>query len=1007
MKKIIAGFCLLTAFFATAQINSTLANYADDIYYNAQKQVTFVSFKPSYQVNETDVADFINTLILANSANKVVEFKVEKDELGFTHTKYQIFQNGVLVFNKLIIAHCKNGKLISLNGDLYAFDVAKNAFSLTESAALNLALKKVNAQKYKWENKIEEQHMREVLNQPDFSYYPKATKVIFEKEGKLMKAFQFNIYAETPLYRANVFVDASTGKILAEQNLICTINAPATAATKYSGTQTFTCDQNGATYRLRETGRGLGIETYNLNNSTTYSNTDFTNASTSWTTTGFNQAATDAHWGAESTYDFFLLKFNRNSIDNAGFKLLSYMHYNTNYNNAFWDGQRMTYGDGNGTAFTVFTALDVCGHEITHGLVSNTAGLNGGGTGEADALNEGFADIFGASVERFARPGNWNWKMGSDITVNGNGIRNMQNPKILQDPDTYAGQYWDFNGEPHNNAGPSIKWFYLLVNGGTGTNDLNNLWSVSGLGNVDAEKIAYRALTNYFTPGTNYANARISAIQAAKDLFGNCSNQVTQTTNAWYAVGVGAQYIPGQINPNFDANATSFCTLPANISFNNTTLNGNSFTWDFGDGSSANTLNASHTYTANGTYSVKLKAVGCGNVVDSLIKNGYIVINVPNLPSVTGSSVCGNSSVVLTASGNATLKWFSSPTSTTVINTGNTFNTPNLNSNTTYYVANTVSSTPVFGGLLSNTGGGYLNNAAQYLNFDVFQSGVLNSVVVYAQAAGTRVFELRDAGSNVLNTSSFNLSAGANTVTLNYNLVPGTNYQLGLSGGSTANLYRTNTNVGFPYNIGGIVNITGSNAGSTYYYFFYKWKVTKTDCSSALVAVTATVYPAPQVSISAGTNVVCLDDAIVPLTGSPSGGNFGGNGLAGASGFAPSTGVGNYSLFYVYTDAAGCSGSDSLQMQVAECTGINSLSRQSTNMSVFPNPAKEFITLTANSPDLLTIEITDALGRVVLSKKDISVTEKIYIGKLANGMYVVSIKDKFNHPIKAIKFLKE
>ncbi|HRD39113.1 MAG TPA: M4 family metallopeptidase, partial [Bacteroidia bacterium] len=95
--------------------------------------------------------------------------------------------------------------------------------------------------------------------------------------------------------------------------------------------------------------------------------------------------------------------------------------------------------------------------------------------------------------------------------------------------------------------------------------------------------IAFRALTVYYTPSTNYAQARNLSIQAAKDLYGNCSNEVVQVTNAWYAVGVGPAY-SNSISPNFVANSTSFCTVPATINFNNTTANGLSYQWNFGDG---------------------------------------------------------------------------------------------------------------------------------------------------------------------------------------------------------------------------------------------------------------------------------------------------------------------------------------------------------------------------------------------------------------------------------------
>jgi hypothetical protein len=119
----------------------------------------------------------------------------------------------------------------------------------------------------------------------------------------------------------------------------------------------------------------------------------------------------------------------------------------------------------------------------------------------------------------------------------------MANPNLKNDPDTYLGTHWitskTDNFGVHTNSGVQNFWFYLLSVGGSGTNDNSNAYSVTGLGMSKAVQIAYRNLSVYLTPTSNYAMARQFAIQSARDLYGNCSNEVTQTTAAWYAVGVG------------------------------------------------------------------------------------------------------------------------------------------------------------------------------------------------------------------------------------------------------------------------------------------------------------------------------------------------------------------------------------------------------------------------------------------------------------------------------------
>ncbi|HXC06184.1 MAG TPA: M4 family metallopeptidase, partial [Bacteroidia bacterium] len=437
-----------------------------------------------------------------------------QDAMGFTHTRYKEYYNAFPVEGSMLIAHSRNGKVISINGDYIQQVGASAAPALTEAQALKAALSKVNARTYITSSPKGE---LVVVHRSKADYQAAAYRL----------AYKFNIYASVPLYRANVFVDAVDGNILDEQNLICTVDVLGTGVTKYSGSVPMTSDNYGTgQYRLRETGRGNGIQTYNLANGSTYVNTDFTNTTSTWNLGGNDQAAADAHWGAEMTYDYYKNVHSRNSIDNAGYNLLSYVHYSTNFVNAYWDGTEMTYGDGDiSQGFMIMTALDVCGHEITHGLTSFTAALNGGGTDEASALNEGFSDIFGTTIEAFARPSQHDWIMGGDITCttagvpNGTGIRDMSNPKNLGQPNCYLGTNWDPNGECHNNNGPCIYWYYLLCQGGSGTNDIGSVYTVTPLGMSEAQMIAYRGLTVYLTPSTTYADARNYTIQAATDLY--------------------------------------------------------------------------------------------------------------------------------------------------------------------------------------------------------------------------------------------------------------------------------------------------------------------------------------------------------------------------------------------------------------------------------------------------------------------------------------------------------
>ena len=274
------------------------------------------------------------------------------------------------------------------------------------------------------------------------SFYPKGELAIVQVGDNSSTDFRltwkFDVYAQEPMSRYYVFVDAQSGAIVKKESRICNANTNGTAVTVYRGSRAIVADSYNGAYRLKETTRGLGVHTYNLQKSTNYAGAvEFTDADNLWNNVNANldQYAGDAHWGAEMTYDFYQ-SMGRNSIDNAGYALNLYVHYSTNYLNAFWDGTRMTFGDGS-SGYTPLTSLDITGHEISHGLDEKTANLTF--QDESGALNESFSDIFGTAVEWYADSTVGNWLIGEDI---GSAFRSMSNPNSTGDPDTYHGTNW-------------------------------------------------------------------------------------------------------------------------------------------------------------------------------------------------------------------------------------------------------------------------------------------------------------------------------------------------------------------------------------------------------------------------------------------------------------------------------------------------------------------------------------------------------------------------------------
>jgi Zn-dependent metalloprotease len=516
----------------------------------SKKEKNFITYKSDNPITAENLVKLYKSDLGLSPKDALIEKKRETDKIGFTHYRYQQFYNGVEVYGSQYLIHEKNQKIISSNGKLVSGVTQSSSASLKSKDAVQKAITHVNAEKYMWESSGEEQLLKQIKNDVTATYYPKAELVYFDKyfaqNGSNYKlTYKVEVYSKKPLAKQDVFVDAQTGEIIHAFNKIHTVEVTGSAITKYAGTQSIQTDSLSPTsFRLREYSRGGGIETYNMQQGTNYAlAVDFTDADNIWNNFNAQQdeAATDAHWAAEMTYDYFLNNHGRNSYDDAGTKLLSYVHYDVAYSNAFWDGVRMTYGDGDGSTYTALTSLDVSGHEIAHGVTEYTANLIY--QNESGALNESFSDVFGAAIEFYADPVNGDWFVGEDFDVSGNGFRSMSDPNAQGDPDTYLGVNWEFtavdNGGVHTNSGVQNYWFYLLSDGGSGTNDNGDAYAVTGLGIDTAAAIAYRNLSVYLTQSSEYADARAGSLQAAEDLYGTCSNAVIETSKAWAAVGVG------------------------------------------------------------------------------------------------------------------------------------------------------------------------------------------------------------------------------------------------------------------------------------------------------------------------------------------------------------------------------------------------------------------------------------------------------------------------------------
>ena len=418
------------------------------------------------------------------------------------------------------------------------------------------------------------------------------------------------------------------------------------------------------------------------------------------------------------------------------------------------------------------------------------------------------------------------------------------------------------------------------------------------------------------------------------------------------------------------------------------------FTYLWSNGQTTPSINA----TSSGIYHVEITSQ-CGTAQsDSVV----LTFESATGPAATDVALCEPDAATLSATGN-NITWYDAPTGGNVVATGNTFTTSVLNTTTHFYAEDqtTIPGMNVHGGPIDGTiGTGSINTSnVRFLLFDVLQPCTIASVWVDASTAGDRTVELRDNTGAVVQSTVVNIPQGQGRITLNFPVNPGTDYELGLSTSSAVNLFRNNSGVTFPYNIGGLVNITNSSAGVDYYYFYYDWEVIGNDkvCTTPRTDVTVSVSNIPAVTLSGLQATYMTSAAPVTLTGTPAGGTFSGPGVTGST-FSPATaGAGGpYNIIYTIAEN-NCSKSDTFTVMVTNGVSIDETGNVS-NLVLYPNPNQGSFTLKfeVNQSQNVEINMFNVAGQTILTEKignfSGSYLKNIQIANQASGMYFLEVK---------------
>lgn len=481
-----------------------------------------------------------SALKLSEGRNDFRILQQEADAYGNYHIKFQQTKDGVDVYGAQAWLHFRANGEISYTGRTVPTPKADvNQLSVSQNTAENIA--KADLQKkYPFTDKSA-QALKNLHLLPFVS-----EKILMPNATTLQSKLVWHVSVRPDMmHHWEYFVDANTGTILNKYDHTCAVGPATGTAPDLKGVnQTVNSFNDGLFYLINSTksmytgstsvkpnsGQGI-IITLDLQN-TNLNNPSYVEISSS-SANSWSPTAVSAHNNSSLAFNYYKNKFARNSIDGKGGDVVAFINVADDngggMDNAFWNGEYMFYGNG-ATAFKPLArGLDVGGHEMTHGVVQNTANLEY--QGESGAINESMADCFAVLIEDL------NYTIGEDVVKTSafpsGALRNLQDPhnggSSLSSPgyqpahvnEQYTGS--QDNGGVHINSGIPNKAFYLIA---------------TSISKAKAEQIYYKALSQYLTKSSKFIDLRIAVIQAASDIYGGSSNEVNVIRQSFDAVGI-------------------------------------------------------------------------------------------------------------------------------------------------------------------------------------------------------------------------------------------------------------------------------------------------------------------------------------------------------------------------------------------------------------------------------------------------------------------------------------
>ena len=474
----------------------------------------------------------------------------QSDENGQTHLRFKQTYQHLTVYGSEIMLHEADDQIRLMNGRSFKTpEIASTSPDFDAQMAKNIAFADVKLKSIIQQNPL----AKSILKAQDEA----SELVIYHDKTQTEHLAWALVIRPNILERWQYFIDAHSGKIIDKVNNTCSLDGTirATSADLNGVTQAFSAYQSGSQYILMDTDRPMfnktksvlpdepigAIWTINANGSSSGNDMNIEQI-TSTNPNNWNKTGVSAHINAGLAYDYYRVKHSRNSLNARGGNIISVININDEngkgMDNAYWNGQFMGYGNGRTAFLPLAGSLDVAGHEMTHGVVENSAKLEY--RSQSGAINESIADIFGVLIENVNLKAGQeiNWTLGESVVkasaFPSGALRSLKNPNQggTRDPGYQPktmSQYVNLeetqeedNGGVHVNSGIPNYAFYLYA-------------SNANVGLETAGKVYYKALTQYLTRQSQFLDLRLAVIQAAKDV---APNTESAARAAFDAVGI-------------------------------------------------------------------------------------------------------------------------------------------------------------------------------------------------------------------------------------------------------------------------------------------------------------------------------------------------------------------------------------------------------------------------------------------------------------------------------------